>query len=140
MREFSSGGPDRTEEVGEELVEIYGRDRIFCLFGPLAAGKTTLVKGIARGLGVTATIVSPSYVLLRQYEGDSPLFHLDLFRIQSSEEFVEAGLEEYLLQSRGTVAIEWADRIADILPQDRVDVELELIGEEDRRIKVQSAT
>ncbi|MBS3788493.1 tRNA (adenosine(37)-N6)-threonylcarbamoyltransferase complex ATPase subunit type 1 TsaE [Candidatus Bipolaricaulota bacterium] len=140
MEAFNSGGPEETEIIGEKLVQKYGADRIFCLFGPLAAGKTTLVKGLARKLGVKKTIVSPSYVLLREYEGESPLFHLDLFRIQSSKEFVEAGLDEYLLEPEGIVAIEWADRIEDILPSNRVDVNLELAGKDKRVIRTRLVT
>lgn len=140
MQEFTTGNPEETEKVGKELVRKYGPNRIFCLFGPLAAGKTTLVKGLAEELGVKKTIVSPSYVLLREYEGETHLFHLDLFRIESGEEFVEAGLDEYLLEPEGIVAIEWADRIEDILPDNRVDVNLELAGKEERVIRTRLVT
>lgn len=140
MQEFTTGSPEETKGVGKKLVRKYGPNRVFCLFGPLAAGKTTLVKGLAEELGVKKTIVSPSYVLLRDYEGESPLYHLDLFRIQSGEEFVEAGLDEYLLEPEGVVAIEWADRIEDILPDNRVDVELELGGEGERIIRSRLVT
>lgn len=140
MQEFTTGSPEETKGVGKKLVRKYGPNRVFCLFGPLAAGKTTLVKGLAEELGVKKTIVSPSYVLLREYEGESPLYHLDLFRIQSGEEFVEAGLDEYLLESKGVVAIEWADRIEDILPDKRVDVNLELADKEKRIIRSRLVT
>ncbi|MCF7890330.1 tRNA (adenosine(37)-N6)-threonylcarbamoyltransferase complex ATPase subunit type 1 TsaE [Candidatus Bipolaricaulota bacterium] len=140
MEVFNSGGPEETEKVGKKLVEKYGPNRLFCLYGPLAAGKTTLVKGLARALEVEETIVSPSYVLLREYQGKSSLYHLDLFRIQSGEEFVEAGLDEYLLEPEGIVAIEWADRIEDILPDSRLDVNLELAGEKKRIIRTRLVT
>lgn len=140
MQEFNTRGPEETEEAGEELIRQFGSEQIFCLFGPLAAGKTTLVKGLARGMGISETIVSPSYVLLRQYEGDSTLFHLDLFRIGSEEEFVEAGLDEYLIQPPGVVAIEWAGRIKDILPRERVNVKFNLAGENERIIRIEALT
>ncbi len=140
MREFRTTGPGETEEVGKNLIRIFGIDRIFCLTGPLAAGKTTLVKGMAKRLGIKRTIVSPSYVLLREYEGNSRLFHLDLFRIESSEEFVEAGLAEFLLLEEGTVAIEWAERVEEILPEESVRIELELMGKNERRISARSLT
>ncbi|MEF8725862.1 MAG: tRNA (adenosine(37)-N6)-threonylcarbamoyltransferase complex ATPase subunit type 1 TsaE [Candidatus Bipolaricaulota bacterium] len=138
MQVFTSSGPKETKEIGRDLVRKFGEDQLFCLFGPLAAGKTTLVKGIARELRIAEKIVSPSYVLLREYEGACRLFHLDLFRIQSSSEFLEAGLEEYLIRKEGVVAIEWAGRIEEILPEERVDVELELTDESQRRIEVAS--
>lgn len=140
MQEFRSVSPDETREVGMELVREFGPKEIFCLFGPLAAGKTTLVKGMAKELGVKETIVSPSYVLLREYEGNFSLFHLDLFRIQSGEEFIEAGLDEYLLEPEGAVAIEWAGRIEKILPENRVDVTLELAGDGKRIIRTRLVT
>ena len=136
MEKFSSDSPEETERIGKKLAREYGPNRVFCLFGPLAAGKTTLVKGMARELGISKTIVSPSYVLLREYEGEYRLFHLDLFRIQSGEEFVEAGLDEYLLEPGGIVAIEWADRINEILPENRVEVNLDLAGERKRTIRI----
>ncbi|MCF7875524.1 tRNA (adenosine(37)-N6)-threonylcarbamoyltransferase complex ATPase subunit type 1 TsaE [Candidatus Bipolaricaulota bacterium] len=140
MQEFRTGSPEETEKIGKQLISQFGKGSIFCLYGPLAAGKTTLVKGLAKALGVAGTIVSPSYVLLRQYEGDTTLFHLDLFRIQTDEEFVEAGLDEYLLQPEGVVAIEWAGRIENILPAERIDIELELIGKDARLIRVDAST
>ncbi len=140
MQEYITRGPEETEEAGEKLIRQFGTQGLFCLYGPLAAGKTTLVKGLARAMGIGETIVSPSYVLLRQYEGDSTLFHLDLFRIGSEEEFVEAGLDEYLIQPPGVVAIEWAGRIKDILPRNRVDVKFELIGEKERLIRIEALT
>ncbi len=139
-QEFTTGSSEETKKVGKNLAKKYGPNRIFCLFGPLAAGKTTLIKGLARELGIEETIVSPSYVLLREYEGESPLFHLDLFRIQSEEEFVEAGLDEFLLEPEGVVAIEWADRIKNILPDNRVDVNIELVREEKRIIRTRLVT
>ncbi|MFW6071131.1 MAG: tRNA (adenosine(37)-N6)-threonylcarbamoyltransferase complex ATPase subunit type 1 TsaE [Candidatus Bipolaricaulota bacterium] len=138
MQTFKSGSPEDTERIGEKLVKDLGTNLLICLYGPLAAGKTTLVKGLAGALGIEETIVSPSYVLLREYEGGSKLFHLDLFRIQSSQEFLEAGLDEYLLLDEGVVAIEWADRIEEVLPEERLDMELELTGEEQRKVKLTS--
>lgn len=136
MQEFTSSSPKETRKIGIKLIQQFGQDQIYCLFGALAAGKTTLVKGIAETLGISETIVSPSYVLLRQYDGDSPLFHLDLFRIESSSEFLEAGLDDYLVRRRGVVAIEWAGRVEDILPRERIDVEFELTGESERELKI----
>lgn len=140
MHRFNSTNPEETKETGKRLVEEFGDQMVVCLYGPLAAGKTTLVKGLAAALGVEETIVSPSYVLLREYEGENRLFHLDLFRIQSSQEFLEAGLDEYLLQREGVAAVEWADRIDDILPDERIDVEFELVGEGEREIKISPRT
>ncbi len=136
MSSYHSSCAEDTREVGKKLVGENPEGTIVCLYGPLAAGKTTLVKGMAEGLGIEEPIVSPSYVLMREYEGEAPLFHLDLFRINSGDEFIEAGLEDYLLVEKGFTAIEWAGRIDGILPEERVEVKLELRGEDEREIEV----
>ena len=136
MPKYHSSCAEDTRKAGRRLVRENPEGSIICLYGPLAAGKTTLVKGMAEGLGIEEPIVSPSYVLMREYEGEIPLFHLDLFRINSGDEFIEAGLEEYLLVEKGFTAIEWAGRINDILPEERLEVKFELRGEDERGIEV----
>jgi len=134
VHEFKSSSPEETRNVGKKLPEIFGLNQVYCLYGPLAAGKTTLVKGMAEAINVNRTIVSPSYILLREYEGDTKLYHLDLFRLGSGDEFIEAGLDEYLVDPRGIVAIEWAGRVKEILPEKRVEVEIRISGEGEREI------
>jgi len=136
LPKYHSSCAEDTRKAGRRLVRENPEGSIICLYGPLAAGKTTLVKGMAEGLGIEEPIVSPSYVLMREYEGEIPLFHLDLFRINSGDEFIEAGLEEYLLVEKGFTAIEWAGRINDILPEERLEVKFELRGEDERGIEV----
>lgn len=136
MKQFISSSPEETRDLGERLIKIYGVDQIYCLYGPLAAGKTTLVKGIAKAVNVKRTVVSPSYILLREYEGDVPLFHLDLFRLQDSSELIEAGLDEYLIDPHGIVTVEWAERAEDILPADRISVEISITKEDERKVVV----
>ncbi|MDW8311018.1 MAG: tRNA (adenosine(37)-N6)-threonylcarbamoyltransferase complex ATPase subunit type 1 TsaE, partial [Verrucomicrobiales bacterium] len=97
------------------LGERWGREAqrgwVFALTGELGAGKTQLVKGLARGLGISARVHSPTFTLVNQYSGGRlTLFHLDLYRIESAEQFVAAGLEEYL-QPEGVTVIEWAERL-----------------------------
>ena len=132
MENFSSRSPEDTRQIGSKLIKLYGKKQIYCLYGPLAAGKTTLVKGMAKALNVKRTVVSPSYILVREYTGDCPLFHLDLFRLTDSSEIIETGLEEYFVDPQGVVAIEWADRAEEILPRKRVNVRIK-IGEKNQR-------
>lgn len=128
--------PDQTEEVGRRLASSLDSGTIVCLVGGLGAGKTTFVKGLARGLGVRGTVVSPSYLLLREYDGRITLYHIDLFRISTPQEFIEAGLDDYLLDPGGVVAIEWAERIGDILPEERIEVKFKILSENRREISV----
>ncbi len=136
MEEFVSRSAEETQAIGRKIIRAFGVNKLYCLYGPLAAGKTTLVKGIAEEIGVERTVVSPSYILLREYEGDFPLHHIDLFRLESSDELIEAGLDEYLLDPRGVVAIEWAGRAEGVLPEERIDVKIEIAGDEERKVQV----
>ena len=105
---------------------------IIALVGPLGAGKTTLAQGIGAGLEVTEAITSPAFNYLFEYGGRLPLYHADLYRIESAREFLALGLDEYF-DREGILVIEWAERIADILPPATVTVYLRPLPESDAR-------
>ena len=114
MATFTSNSEAETMTLGEQ----WGREAqpgwVFALSGPLGAGKTQLVRGIARGLGAEARLRSPTFALVHEYKGGRcPLFHLDLFRIESEPEFESAGLGEYLFSLEGVTAIEWFEHWPD---------------------------
>lgn len=136
MVTFISHRPAETESLGE----IWGREvrpgLVIGLTGDLGAGKTQLVKGIARGLGVTSRVHSPTFTLVNQYGGGRlALFHLDLYRLGNSEQFRSAGLEEYL-QPDGVTVIEWAERLVDGGARTTAmrKVNIEILGNSERRI------
>lgn len=129
-----SESTEQTKQIGESLSSGLTAGSVVCLYGELGAGKTTFIKGLAKGLGIEGPVISPTYVLLRQYGNSTDLYHIDLFRIESIDEFFEAGLDEYLLTEEGIVAIEWAGRVKDILPRDRVDVRMNI--KENRRREI----
>lgn len=99
-----------TEALGEELAASLAPGDLLLLAGELGAGKTTFVRGLARGLGATATVQSPTFTLVRVYPGRVQLAHVDLYRLESTAELAELGLEELL--EEGVVAVEWGDRLA----------------------------
>ncbi len=108
-------------EETQRLGEAWGREAhpgwIVGLRGDLGAGKTQIVKGFARGLGVEARVQSPTFGLVHEYSGGRlPLFHLDLYRLENEEQIRRAGLEEYLYQKNGVTIIEWVDRWPQLLP------------------------
>lgn len=108
-----TNSPAETEALGERWGREARRGWVFALTGELGAGKTQLVKGLARGLGSTARVHSPTFTLVNQYGGGRlTLFHLDLYRIESAEQFIAAGLEEFL-RPDGVTVIEWAERLDD---------------------------
>ena len=104
---------------------------MIALTGPLGAGKTQLAKGVAEGLNVTSVVNSPTFVLMNEHEGRLHLFHVDAYRLGEPEEALAAGLLDER-QVAGVTVIEWADRLEGWLPQDRLDVDIALVPEEER--------
>ena len=136
MATFISHSPAETEALGERLGRAAQHGWVIGLTGDLGAGKTQLVKGLARGLGITARVHSPTFTLVNEYGGGRlKLFHLDLYRLESSGQILAAGLEEFL-QPDGVAEIEWAERIYDLrfTIYDLKKVQIEIVSEAERRI------
>jgi tRNA threonylcarbamoyladenosine biosynthesis protein TsaE len=111
MATLISRSPEETLAIGELWGHEAQRGWVIGLSGDLGAGKTQLVKGIARGLGSPGRVHSPTFALLNEYEGGRlPLFHLDLYRLNNADEVLGAGLEEYLLNPDGVTVVEWIER------------------------------
>jgi tRNA threonylcarbamoyladenosine biosynthesis protein TsaE len=121
-----------TADFGKKLTAQLRPGAILALIGPLGAGKTTLVQGIGEGLGVSEGITSPAFNYLFEYMGRLPLFHADLYRIENSGQFLALGLDEYF-DREGILAIEWAERIADILPSRTITVYLHPLAQDNER-------
>ncbi len=123
------------QAFGENLAADLVGGEIFALHGVLGAGKTQLAKGIARGLGFHGDVTSPTFTIVHEYRGGRlPMYHIDLYRIQSEKEAIDIGLEEYL-PGDGVTVIEWPERIASILPPDTRHWELEVVSLTERVIR-----
>jgi tRNA threonylcarbamoyladenosine biosynthesis protein TsaE len=136
MATLISHSPADTEALGERFGRAARRGWVIALSGELGAGKTQFVKGIARGLGTSARIHSPTFTLVAEYDGGRlVLFHLDLYRLKNEEQILSAGLEEFL-QPDGVAVIEWAERMGGSHPSsdDWKRVRIEILGETDRKI------
>ena len=121
--------------MGERLGSRLGRGDVVACVGALGAGKTCFLQGLARGLGVTADVTSPTFVLVNQYTGRVPVFHVDAYRTGSLTELVDLGLEE-MLHGEGVTIVEWADKLLPLLPPRTVTVTITGLGDETREIEL----
>ncbi len=125
--------PAATTALGRVLGAVARAGDLVCLWGDLGAGKTHLAKAIGAALGVQATITSPSFILMAEYEGRLPLFHIDPYRLASAEDALAGGLIDER-QAGGLTLIEWPERLGDALPERRLDVRIDGAGDEPRSI------
>ncbi len=128
-----------TEQIGEAIGRAAEPGTVVALIGDLGTGKTTLTKSIARGLGVTETVTSPTFNIIREYKtGRIPLYHFDVYRIGDPDEMFELGYEEYFYGD-GICVVEWADIIEELLPEDAVIIRIERgADEEEREYRIES--
>jgi tRNA threonylcarbamoyladenosine biosynthesis protein TsaE len=124
---------EETINLGERIGSALEGGSVIALSGNLAAGKTTLAKGIARGAGVEEELTSPTFTLISEYSGRMPLYHIDMYRLNGPTEFQNIGAEEMLYGS-GICIIEWSDKIESLLPGNSVRISLEPSGEDERKI------
>ena len=125
-----------TERLGERLGGLARPGDVFALSGELGAGKTVFVRGLARGMGVRGPVSSPTFVLVHEYDGAVPLYHVDFYRLEPGQ-VGSVGWEEYL-DLGGVVAVEWPDRVGGALPEDRLDVRIEHVAESKRRVTLEA--
>ena len=135
VRQVRTDSPEATRALAAALASAALPGDLIALHGGLGAGKTQFAKGFGLGLGVTATINSPSYVLMAEYEGRLPLFHLDLYRLEDARDAFAGGLIDER-QASGVSLVEWAERLGPALPGERLDVALAGSGDEPRIIRL----
>src|SRR5688572_8840469 len=133
--ELSTRTPEETRKVAAALAELLVPGDVVSLTGDLGAGKTCFVQGAARALGVEDAVASPTFVLVREYRGDLPVYHVDVYRLDRLQEVIDLGFED-LLDPSGVVFIEWGDVIDALLPDSFLEVRL-TTGDEDtvRRLR-----
>lgn len=124
---------EETLKLGEQLGRELEPGDIVALYGELGAGKTTLTKGIARGLEIKTEVVSPTFTLIHEHQGRVPLYHIDLYRLTDEEEIWNLGIEDYLYNA-GVTIVEWAERMPSLLPEIRLDIRLNATDADEREI------
>ena len=130
---YVTNSPAETEALGQRLAERLQHGDVIAYTGDLGAGKTAFTRGLARGLGITERITSPTFTIVNEYQGGRlPLFHFDMYRLGSSDELYEIGWEDYLARG-GVCAVEWSEIVADALEEDCIRVDIRQGDTENQR-------
>ncbi len=142
MIKIVSHSERETKDLGKKLIGLLGPSDVVCLFGTLGAGKTVLVKGMARGLGLNQDeVISPTFVLIREYFPAKsariklPLYHFDLYRLKRTQDILSLGCDEYFY-GQGVCVIEWAERLEGLMPEEFLKIELRVKGKHERGINL----
>ena len=140
QRKWTSGSVDQTQQLAVQIGRLVQPGSAIALVGELGSGKTAFVQGLARGLQVPENmpVTSPSFTLINEYPGRCRLIHIDLYRIETASDLQELGLAE-LLYGDGVTAIEWAERLAQDLPDEHLLIELKIIDDETRQILIRAS-
>lgn len=141
MFTFNAYNEQDTRLLGAALAEVLPPGTVVALIGTLGAGKTRLVQAVATALGVApGNVTSPTFVLVNEYTGGRmPIYHFDTYRLKDEHEFLDLGPDEYF-NSNGLVFVEWADRVAESLPDERIEIDFEVAGETHRCISLSGTT
>lgn len=141
---FITNGSEETQKLGRDFAKVLGKGDIVCLYGTLGSGKTTFVQGLAQGLGIKRRIVSPTFIIVRNYRITNydlrfkNFYHIDLYRIENKEDVEGLALEEILNDIQNIVVVEWAERLRTLMPAKRIDVKFsfdpQVGGENARKI------
>ncbi len=137
MKKVITTSGEETIKLGERTARGLKPGDVIALIGELGSGKTTFVKGLAKGLGVKNPryVNSPSFVIIKEYQGRVPLYHFDVFRLQGAGDMEALGWEEYFYGG-GVCALEWADKIKKLLPKRRLEVKIEILNNNRRKIHI----
>jgi tRNA threonylcarbamoyladenosine biosynthesis protein TsaE len=130
-----SGSREQTLELGRLIGTVLDRGDIVALIGEMGSGKTCFTQGVAKGVGVAATVpvVSPTFTLINEYPGVIPLFHFDVYRLSGLRDLEDMGYEEYFFGD-GIIVIEWAEKVRDVLPEKTVFIKLRYLDEDTREL------
>ena len=138
MAEFISHSQLETEEMGQKLAEKLPGGSVVAMYGDLGAGKTAFVRGMAKGMGLSCRVSSPTFTIVNEYLGERELIHFDMYRLSSADELFDIGWEDYL--SRGAVcAVEWSEKVQDAFFGDEITVRIEKLSDTERKITIEGA-
>lgn len=125
-----------TEKIGKIISRCLEKGTVLCLDGDLGAGKTAITQFIAKEFGVKEYITSPTFNIIKEYEGRLPFYHMDVYRIESEDDMYDLGYDEYIY-SEGVTVIEWSENIRTILPDERIDIKIDRIDDNKRIMTIE---
>lgn len=137
IQQYQTKSAEETQKVGEKFAHVLSGGERVALYGELGSGKTTFVQGLARGLGIKEQIVSPSYILMRQYGKRPQLIHVDLYRLENLRQVQDLGLDEVFEDENSIVVVEWADKMREKLPQNCKKIKFEFLAGSGRKITIE---
>lgn len=127
-----------TQEYAKQFAKTLKRGEVLCFYGDLGSGKTTFIQGLALGLGIENRIISPTFIIVRTYNLNSANFyHIDLYRASSTDDLRSVGIDEILSEKQSIVAIEWAEKLKELLPQKRIELKFETVDKDKRKISIE---
>ncbi len=137
MQKFITGSPEETEQLAERLAATLEGTEVIAMFGGLGAGKTAFTRGLARGLESEDDVSSPTFALVHEYSGKYPVYHFDMYRITSWDDLYTTGFFDYM--DNGVMIIEWSENIQDFLPENRIEISIRYISENEREFEIKGA-
>lgn len=140
MITYKTCSAKETQEIAQKLARKFANGAVLALTGDLGSGKTTFTQGLARGLGIKEKVISPTFILMRQYllpkNPKARLFHIDLYRFENVRDMESLGLSEIFANPKNVVLIEWAEKLGKLLPKNTVKIEFEHLGQDLRQISI----
>lgn len=135
--EFITNSGEETKKLGERFAKELSMGDFVAFYGDLGSGKTTFIQGLAKGLGIVKRIISPTFIIARHYKIDKGIFyHIDLYRTDSKHDLLGIGLDQIVEDKKTIVALEWAEKIGDLLPKRRFDISFDYLEDNKRKITI----
>ena len=136
-KKYLTTSSEETQNLGETLaLELKGGD-FLAFYGNLGSGKTTFIQGLAKGLGIERRIISPTFIIMRHYNlSQGNFYHVDLYRTENKHDFLSIGLDQIMEDKSNIAALEWAEKLADMLPSKRIELHFEYLGDSKREITI----
>lgn len=140
MQELITNSAEETQKLAKKLAQKFKNGAIIALSGLLGAGKTTFVQGFAKGLGIKSKLISPTYLLIREYQlpfqNEAKLYHIDLYRLEEQPQILDLGLKDLFENSKNIILIEWAEKLTDVWSKPVIKINFEYLSKSKRKITI----